>query len=341
VTNDLIGRLFVNFWATVEWLSVSAPNGYIYTVNHPLIPPPSIMDELFLIDDFSTLSSALQKVGLDDALQWRWKKSSSETQGDGPVVSLFAPNNWAFKRLPARLRLWLFSPAGEKALKKLLQFHIVPDYILHSDWVHKVEDDDGDDDDVSAIHIDGLDWYDEVRAIVAASPDPTTLVKQLRKQLYKWFNSIFASHPKKEKTVKKCRHHEKKYKRSLMRFIPMSSAWPPHHSPPDITVNITVPTLLDDHSVRFVVAKPKRDEHHLENLIEEHKGNDLTPPLARSYVFVHGNPTLVEGTARNGAIYALNRIIHPFKQVHPDDDEISEEKMWEGWEDWLPAWGNA
>lgn len=67
----------------------------------------------------------------------------------------------------------------------------------------------------------------------------------------------------------------------------------------------------------------------------------MTPPLARSYVFVHGNPTLVEGTARNGAIYALSRVLHPFKQVHPDGEDVSEEKMWEGWEDWLPAWGNA
>lgn len=80
-------------------------------------------------------TSALQKVGLADTLQWRFKKSS-ETEGDGPVVSLFAPNDWAFKRLPPRLRFFLFSPAGEKVLKKLLQYHIVPDVILHSGMIY-------------------------------------------------------------------------------------------------------------------------------------------------------------------------------------------------------------
>ncbi|CAG7846272.1 SubName: Full=Uncharacterized protein {ECO:0000313/EMBL:CCA68471.1} [Serendipita indica DSM 11827] len=335
-SNDLIGRLFINFWAKVEWLSVSAANGYIYTTNHPLIPPPSIMDELFLIDDFSTLSSALQKVGLDDALQWRWKKSSPRPKVTAQWSRCSRPTTGHSSGSQLVFASWLFSPAGEKALKKLLQFHIVPNYILHSDWVHKVED-----DDESAFDIDGQDWYDEVRAIVTGSPDPTTLINQLRKQFYKWFNPIFTSHPTKEKTVKKCRHHEKKYKRSLMRFVPVPSAWPPHHSPPDITVNITVPTLLDDHSVRFVVAKPKRNEHHPESSIDKHNESQMTPPLARSYVFVHGNPTLVEGTARNGAIYALSRVLHPFKQVHPDGEDVSEEKMWEGWEDWLPAWGNA
>jgi hypothetical protein len=129
-------------------LTVHDQTGYIYGINHPIFPFPSILDELFFVDEFSTLvsnrfpsfgqvlmfalqTSALQKVGLENHLQWKFK-ASSETEGDGPVVSLFAPTNRAWKKLPWRVRLYLFSPAGEKALKKLLQFHIVPNYILHS-----------------------------------------------------------------------------------------------------------------------------------------------------------------------------------------------------------------
>ena len=47
-------------------------------------------------------------------------------------MSVFAPTNKAFSRLPHKLKLFLFSPFGEKALKKLLQFHIVPKAVLHS-----------------------------------------------------------------------------------------------------------------------------------------------------------------------------------------------------------------
>ena len=53
------------------------------------------------------------------------------TEGAG-AVSVFAPTNKAFSRLPPRLKHFLFSPFGEKALKKLLQFHIIPDAVLHS-----------------------------------------------------------------------------------------------------------------------------------------------------------------------------------------------------------------
>ena len=55
----------------------------------------------------------------------------STVQGS-PATTVFAPTNKAFQRLPKKLRLFLFSPFGEHVLKKLLQFHIVPEFVLHS-----------------------------------------------------------------------------------------------------------------------------------------------------------------------------------------------------------------
>ncbi len=55
-----------------------------------------------------------------------------------PAVSVFAPTNKAFSRLPPKLKLFLFSPFGEKALKKLLQFHVVPEAVLHSGMLRRV-----------------------------------------------------------------------------------------------------------------------------------------------------------------------------------------------------------
>jgi len=133
--------LTVNFYAKVVQSDQRAVNGWIHTVDHPLVPPPSIIDELFLYPGkFATLTSALQKVDLDDTLQFRYhfedKFDKGKYEGDGPTVTLFAPSNDAFEELPTRLRLWLFSPFGSRALKKLLQFHIVPEHIVHVDWIH-------------------------------------------------------------------------------------------------------------------------------------------------------------------------------------------------------------
>ncbi len=49
-----------------------------------------------------------------------------------PAVTVFLPINSAWRKLPKGLQLFLFSPFGTRALKKLLQLHIVPDFVLHA-----------------------------------------------------------------------------------------------------------------------------------------------------------------------------------------------------------------
>ncbi|KZT59446.1 FAS1 domain-containing protein [Calocera cornea HHB12733] len=53
-----------------------------------------------------------------------------------PALTIFAPSNKAWSRLPPRLSQWLHSPWGEWALEKLLKFHIVNGTVLFADWVH-------------------------------------------------------------------------------------------------------------------------------------------------------------------------------------------------------------
>ncbi|KAG8809362.1 hypothetical protein FRC17_003480 [Serendipita sp. 399] len=357
ITNDLIGRLFVNFYVTVEWVAVDAANGYIYGINRPLFPPPSILDELFF-------TSALQKVDLDNALQWRykWKSPSTkaEIEGDGPVVSLFAPNNWAFKRLPRRLRLFLFSPAGEKALKKLLQFHIVPDFILHSDWVHNATKDDelmlakrrlsvalGESDADTLAQSCSDDFSLHEFSIRLDGRMTRKMGRRIRKML-------------KALQGKAGKEHEQYAQGVCSKFV---GTWPPHHRPPKITVNITVPTLLEDHPLRFVVAKPDTEKGEdlfdppmrpiIEKVAEKGEidtsdqfmaqplqGPHALPPLTRGFVFANGVRTLVEGVARNGAVYPIAQVLHPFKH-HREGDHGEDTDHWDDWEDWLPAWGDA
>lgn len=80
-------------------------------------------------------TSAIQRVGLTGAID-RWHCTRDDGHDIGflgaTATTAFAPTSGAFKRLPKKLKLYLFSPFGQKALKKLLEYHIVPNFVLHT-----------------------------------------------------------------------------------------------------------------------------------------------------------------------------------------------------------------
>lgn len=87
-------------------------------------------------------TSAIQKVGLEDAIDWHYvhKEGGLKPHFAGaPAVTVFIPDNDAWKKLPEKLVIYLFSPFGKKALTKLLQFHVVPNFIVHAEWIHLVK----------------------------------------------------------------------------------------------------------------------------------------------------------------------------------------------------------
>jgi len=79
-------------------------------------------------------TSAIQRSGLTDLVDLRF--SHEKGLEGGQVVTVFAPTNRAFQRLPRKLKFFLFSPFGAKVLKKLLQYHIVPDLAFFSGKYH-------------------------------------------------------------------------------------------------------------------------------------------------------------------------------------------------------------
>lgn len=84
---------------------------------------------------FCQQTSAIQRVGLTSAIDRWYVHGEHGTPGSyhgARTVTFFAPESKAFQHLPKKLRLFLFSPFGEKALKKLLEYHIVPDFTLFS-----------------------------------------------------------------------------------------------------------------------------------------------------------------------------------------------------------------
>jgi hypothetical protein len=200
-------------------------------------------------------------------------------------------------RLPVRLRLWLFSPAGEKALKKLLSYHIVPDYILNADFVYNATSYDVESMRSAGLFDDceGEDWYKDIER-------PT-----------------FQPH---------CSRKEREERQATVES-PELASWPS----PKVTVNITVPTLLKNHTLQFAVIKPNK-HHHVQSDLPS--VDATTVPLWRNKAFVNHFATGLEGVARNGAVYGIRRLLNPCK---PHSEGVNEDEMWNNWEDYLPAWG--
>jgi uncharacterized surface protein with fasciclin (FAS1) repeats len=103
----------------------------IHGVDSLLIPPPKSADIIqFLPGEFSTLELGLTKTGLFKAV------NDTSTHLGGTI---FAPSNFAFQKLGARVNAFLFSKYGQKYLKALLEYHIVPNQTLYSDAFYKSE----------------------------------------------------------------------------------------------------------------------------------------------------------------------------------------------------------
>lgn len=133
-------RLRINTVVDVIKRDIEASNGVIHSINIPLLPPPSLFSEMFVVPEvFSYVTSAIQRVELTGAIDRWWTPGKDGGHGSfvgAEITTFFAPTSGAFKRLPHKLRHFLFSPFGTKALKKLLEYHIVPQVVLHTDYVH-------------------------------------------------------------------------------------------------------------------------------------------------------------------------------------------------------------
>jgi len=124
--------LKVNFQSRVVAVNIFATNGVIHAVDSIILPPPSAAKVLgFLPNTFSTLVLGLTKTGLLDAIE----------AGPRAGGTIFAPDNFAFKKLGTRINAFLFSKFGEKYLKALLEYHLVANYTLYSDALYSPSDD--------------------------------------------------------------------------------------------------------------------------------------------------------------------------------------------------------
>jgi uncharacterized surface protein with fasciclin (FAS1) repeats len=132
----------INFYSRLVATDIFATNGVIHGVDSILVPPPNVASIINLLPgEFSTLELALQKTDLFD------KMNSTDYPHKGGV--LFAPSNFAFKKLGPRINAFLFSSYGTKYLKALLMYHMVVNQTLYTDAFF---DATGDDDESASGH---------------------------------------------------------------------------------------------------------------------------------------------------------------------------------------------
>ncbi|KAJ8610732.1 hypothetical protein MRB53_038374 [Persea americana] len=139
--------LTVNFLSKVIAANIFATNGVIHGVDWFIQPPPKALDIIDLLPgEFSTLELGLGKTGLLEKL------NTTDHAGG----TLFAPSNFAFKLLGPKINAFLFSKWGEKYLKALLEYHVVPKNTLYSDAYYKAKSSDSevDDNGKGLFHVD-------------------------------------------------------------------------------------------------------------------------------------------------------------------------------------------
>lgn len=120
--------LNINFYSKIVAINIFGANGVIHGVDSLLLPPPPGLKIIELLPgEFSTLQLGLDKTGLFETIQ----------QAPHAGGTLFAPSNFAFKKLGPRINAFLFSKYGEKYLKALLEYHVVANQTLYSDAFYK------------------------------------------------------------------------------------------------------------------------------------------------------------------------------------------------------------
>ena len=137
----------VNLYARVVAVNIFGTNGVIHGVDTPIFPPlPAIKTIDLLPGEFSTLELGLGKTGLLEKL------NTTDHAGG----TLFAPSNFAFKKLGPKINAFLFSQYGLKYLKALLKYHVVPDNTVYSDAYYKADSSDFEPENVpkGRFHID-------------------------------------------------------------------------------------------------------------------------------------------------------------------------------------------
>jgi len=261
-----------------------------------------VFQELYLFPRFfSVLTSALQRSELTHDLDLRWVRDKGLTGAS--LVTIFAPTNRAFEALPKKLQYYLFSPFGERVLKKLLQYHIVPNTAVHSNYIH---------------HAPGH------KSLASTTPchcvtigqglDLDAPVQEPKTEVVPWF----------------------------MRFLPIilrREVDKPHKPSvePIITIDLTLETLFVNHTVHAHIAQnkinfpfPGKKPYIIDTKVFVNRELVIVPDIVGLNGAIHVIDKLLDPRkSRHGH--------HRHGGEDEEDEEVGDD--WVDWESWLIQWG--
>lgn len=108
--------------AKVVKTDIKCSNGVIHVIDQ-VVMPRDIVDIAAAAGSFKTLVAAVQAAGLLETLK-----------GDGPLT-VFAPTDAAFAKLPAGTIESLLKPENKAKLQAILKYHVVPGKVMAADVV--------------------------------------------------------------------------------------------------------------------------------------------------------------------------------------------------------------
>jgi uncharacterized surface protein with fasciclin (FAS1) repeats len=98
----------------IKWIAGMAAVGAMTLSSTAPVRAADIADVAMSNDQFSTLVKAVKAAGLASALK-----------GNGPIT-VFAPTNAAFSKLPSGVLQNLLKPENKSTLQSILKYHVVP-----------------------------------------------------------------------------------------------------------------------------------------------------------------------------------------------------------------------
>jgi len=236
-------------------------------------------------------------------------------------VTIFAPTNRAFERLPVKLKKFLFSPLGEGVLGKLLQYHVVPGAVIHSS------------DSISPPSIYVFDaescrlyfW----KACKGNSCTGTTKIWAIP------VRNVFMSNC----TCSRIQRYE--YSHSVQQGV--------RRNHPVASHNLTLPTLLVNNTIHAYIVQ---------NKISFPFPGPKKPSMIDTRIFANRHLVVVPDiVGSNGAIHVIDKLLDPRKachcpghywhrhrpgsEHHPQGGPFEDGQLpenWEDWENWLPQW---
>lgn len=196
--------IVLNGYSPIVYRDVKVGKSIVHGVRYPLFIPPSTLQALFYGQDtFSSLTSAAQKVYVDTYLKIPFNRSAvhhhhhhddkgkeelglvhalrqehhhhhdhHETHGPEhahglEALTLFAPGTVAFARLPAGLKLFLFSPFGKRILQKVIALHTLPRTAFYADATYGVQGEKLSEETADAGEVTAL--FGDVTALMGKS----------------------------------------------------------------------------------------------------------------------------------------------------------------------------